>query len=114
MTTDNGSNVVAFRDISILRVNCFGHSLDLVIKKVLSFPRVQQALALVCHFLVELFHRSSKKARDLRQKQEELDLPQHKLMGEVPTRWRYTYSVISCILEQQQAISAIMAGERKY
>ena len=35
-------------------------------------------------------------------------------MGDVPTRWGSTYSMISCILEQQQAISAIMAGERKY
>ena len=104
---------MAFRNIAVLRVSCFGHNLDLAIKKVLSFLRVQQALAR-CHSLVELFHRSWKKARDLRQKQEELDLPQYKLMGDVPTRWESTYSMISRILEQQQAISAIIAGERKY
>ena len=81
----------------MLSESCFGHNLDLAIKKVLSFPRVQQALAR-CHSLVELFHRTWKKARDLRQKQEELNLPQHKLMGEVPTRWGSTYSMISRIL----------------
>ena len=44
VTTDNGSNVVvAFRNIAVLRVSCFGHNLDLAIKKVLGFPRVQQA-----------------------------------------------------------------------
>ena len=65
MTADNGSNVVvAFRKIAVLRVSCFGHNLDLAIKKVLSFPRVQQALAR-CHSLVELVHHSWKKARDV-------------------------------------------------
>ena len=100
---------MAFRNIAVLRVSCFGHNLDLAIKKVLSFLRVQQALAR-CHSLVKLFHRSWKKARDLRQKQEELDPQQHKLMGDVPTQWESTYSMISRILEQQQAISAIIAG----
>ena len=32
-------------------------------------------------------------------------------MGDVPTRWESTYSMISRIVEQKQAI---MAGERKY
>ena len=35
-------------------------------------------------------------------------------MGDVPTRWGSTYIMVARILEQQQAISAIMAGERKY
>ena len=69
MTNDNGSNVVmAFRNIALSRVSCFGHNFHLAIKKVLSFLRVQQALARCCS-LVELFRRSWKKARDLRQKQ---------------------------------------------
>ena len=102
---------MSFRNIAVLRVSCFGHNLDLAIKNVLSFLLVQQALAR-CHSLVELFHCSWKKGRDLRLKQEELDLPQHKLMGDVPTRWGSTYSMISRILEQQQAIRAVMAGER--
>ena len=42
-------------------------------------------------------------------------VPDHpELMGNVPTRLGSTYSMISHILEQQQAISAIMAGKRKY
>ena len=114
VTTDNGSNiVVALRNIAVVRVSCFGHNLDLAIRKSLRFPRVQQALA-HCHSLVELFHRSWKEARDLRQKQELLGLPQHKFMGDVPTHWGSTYIMVARILEQQQAISAIMAGERKY
>ncbi len=35
-------------------------------------------------------------------------------MGDVPTRWGSTYVMVDRILEQQQAISATLAGERKY
>ena len=112
-TTDSGSNVVsAFRLMNALRISCFGHNLDLAIRKGLDNARVQRVIAR-CHSLVELFHRSYKKTRDLRQKQEELDLPQHKIMGDVVTRWGSTYDMIARILEQQQAISSVLAEDRK-
>ena len=100
-TTDSGSNVVAaFRILDLLRISCFGHNLDLAIKKGLALDRVKCALAR-CHSIVELFHRSWKKCRDLKQKQELLNLPQHKLMGDVVTRWGSTYVMVSRIIEQQ-------------
>ena len=79
MTTDNGPNIVAaFRNLNILLVSCFGQNLDLAIKKGLDIQQIQRALA-QCHSLVELFHCSWKKQR-------QLDLPQHKIMGDVSTR----------------------------
>ena len=53
------------------------------------------------------------KNRDLRQKQRLLNLPQHKLKGEVATRWEFTYEMVSCIVEQQQALSAVLAEDRR-
>ena len=112
-TTDNGSNVVAaFNTLNLLRISCFGHNLDLAIKKGLNITQIQRALGR-CHSLVELFHRSWKKNRDLRQKQQLLNLPQHKLKGEVATRWGSTYEMVSRIVEQQQALSAVLAEDRK-
>ena len=114
MTTDSGANIVAaFRIVEILRISCFGHNLDLAIKKGLNINQVQRALSR-CHSLVETFHRSWKKTRDLRHKQDQLDLPQHKIMGDVATRWGSTYEMVSRINEQQQAISAVLAEDRKY
>lgn len=112
-TTDNGSNIVAaFRTLDSLRISCFGHNLDLAIKKGLNNTHVQRAISR-CHSLVELFHRSWKKSRDLREKQQILGLPQHTLMGDVVTRWGSTFDMISRILEQQQALSAVLAEDRK-
>ena len=113
VTTDNGSNfIAAFSDQDVLRLSCFGHSLDLAISKGLQIVRVEMAIK-KCRALVETFSRSWKRSRDLREKQESLGLPNHKLIGDVVTRWGSTYTMISRIIEQQQAISAVLAEDRK-
>ena len=83
-TTDNGFNFISA--FELLRLSCFGHSLDLVINKALEINRVQQAIRR-CHTLVGLFSRSWKKNQDLCQKQLELRLPVHRLISDVTTRW---------------------------
>jgi len=62
---------------------------------------------------VELFHHSWKITRDLREKQQVLGLPEHKLLDDVVIRWGSTYLMISRILEQQQALSSVLAEDRK-
>ena len=37
----------------------------------------------------------------------------HKLIGAVPTRWGSTYAMVEQILEQQQAIAAVLAEDHK-
>ena len=55
---------------------------------------------------------AAEKTRDLRQKQEELGLPQHTIIGDVATRGS-TCEMVSRRVEQQQAVSAILAEDRK-
>ena len=75
--------------------------------------RVKQVIAR-CHSLIELFSRSWKKTRDLRIKQEQLGMPMHKLITDVSTHWGSTYMMVSRIVEQQQAICAVLAEDRKH
>ena len=113
VTTDNGSNfIAAFSNQDILRLSCFGLSLDLAISEGLQLTRVEMAIK-KCRALVETFSRSWKRNRDLREKQESLGLPSHKLIGNVVTRWGSTYAMISRIIEQQQPISAVLTEDRK-
>lgn len=81
-TTDNGSNYVsAFNNLlKWPRVSCFGHNLDLAINKSLKANNIQRAIS-QCHGLVAMFSRSWKKTRDLREKQVELNLEEHKLIA---------------------------------
>ena len=112
-TTDNGSNfIAAYQQLNWIRLSCFGHNLDLAIKKSLNNPRVQQSIR-KCHCLIELFHRSWKKNRDLHEKQKELGIKEHKLITDVSTRWGSTYAMMERILEQQQAICAVVSNVRK-
>lgn len=112
-TTDNGSNfVLAFQLLEYPRLSCFGHNLDLVINKSLQLDQVHRAITR-CHSLVEAFSRSWKKYRDHHQKQADPGLKQHKLLADVVTRWGSMYKMIARILEQQQAICAILAEDRK-
>ena len=53
------------------------------------------------------------KQRDLKEKQSQLGLPEHKLIGAVSTRWNSTYNMVKRILEQQQALSAVLLEDRK-
>ena len=113
-TTDSGSKVIsAFRTLDLLRISCFGHNLDLAVKKGLNSSMIQRALSR-CHTIVNVFHRSWKKTRDLKEKQQLLGIPQLKLKNEVSTRWGSVYEMIERIIEQQQAISAVLAEDRKY
>jgi len=113
-TTDNGSNfVAAFSVLQCEWLSCFGHNLNLAVMKAVNIDRVQQAVK-KCHSLIEVFSRSWKKTRDLRRKQEELGLPQHKLIADVSTRWGSTYDMVARIVEQQQAICSVLAEDRKH
>ena len=59
--TDNGFNfIAAFETLEWTWISCFGHNLDLAVKKALNIQRVQRAIGR-CHSLVGVFSRSWKK-----------------------------------------------------
>lgn len=113
ITTDSGSNVIrACTLLGWTRLSCFGHNLDLAIRKGLEDRRVDRVVS-VCKQVVSAFTRSWKKSRDLKEVQEEKGLPQHKLKVDVSTRWGSTLDMLHRIVEQQEAIRLVLATDRK-
>ena len=81
ITTDNGSNIVlACSNWDWLRLSCFGHNLNLAVRKSVSDSRCACALA-VCKKIVSAFSMSWKKRRDLIHAQKELKLRQKCLVS---------------------------------
>uniref|UniRef100_A0A1X7SLU2 DUF659 domain-containing protein n=1 Tax=Amphimedon queenslandica TaxID=400682 RepID=A0A1X7SLU2_AMPQE len=106
-TTDNASNMVnAIRILAgIQHFPCVAHTLQLSVKSGLNVSHVQRVLGR-CRKLVEHFNKSSKQTYKLREKQEMLQLPKHRLIQECITHWGSTLHMIERLMEQQAAIAA--------
>ncbi|KAK0152105.1 Zinc finger BED domain-containing protein 1 [Merluccius polli] len=85
LTTDSGANVVKAVALNHwTRLSCFGHNLHIAIERSMRDSRIDRAVG-VCKKIVSLFSHSWKRQRALKAAQEELGLPQHKLVTESPT-----------------------------
>ena len=55
--------------------------------------------------IVAYFHKSAKGTEELQKIQVSLNLPQHKLIQDMETRWNSTYYMLKRIIEQRASIS---------
>ncbi|MGH0153579.1 UNVERIFIED_CONTAM: hypothetical protein FKN15_003613 [Acipenser sinensis] len=108
VTTDNGSNYVKAFDtiLKIPRLSCFVHNLNLIVNKTLKISEVEDAVK-TCRSMVSLFSRSWKKKRELYKKQKEHGIAQHRLIGDVITRW----GSICAVLAMDRASWKLMPNE---
>ena len=108
IVTDNAANMLlAVSLIECLHVGCFAHVLNLASQAALKIPAVSRLLGRVRR-ISAYFHRSSLASHTLKRKQKLLDLPQHKLVTDVPTRWNSALEMLERFLEQQPAVSAAL------
>ena len=110
IVTDNASNMyTAVKEAKHLgpHVGCFAHVLNLACQNALKVSTVARLLGRVRR-IVAFFHRSSTAAALLVQKQKLLQLPQHKLIMDVVTRWNSSYDMVDRYLEQQAAVMAVL------
>ena len=113
LVTDNASNMtVAARELgSTMHIGCFAHTLNLACGKALQIEEVAQLLAKIRR-IVAYFHRSAVAAAVLKEKQRLLNVPQHKLIIDVSTRWNSAVDMMARFVEQQHAMyAALMSKE---
>lgn len=101
ITTDNASNNKKAFQQHFTWVPCFGHNLHLVINKGLDIDSVSGALSRL-RKTVAAFTRSPKMTRQLKKKQKDLKLPEHRLLYDEPTCWDSTFDMVDRFIEQQQ------------
>uniref|UniRef100_A0A7M4F2J3 BED-type domain-containing protein n=1 Tax=Crocodylus porosus TaxID=8502 RepID=A0A7M4F2J3_CROPO len=112
MVTDNETNMVkAVHDANFVGICCVAHKFHLTVRDALEGDRAAgdgasptSKLISKCRKVAGYFHRSVKGGKMLRDKQAELNIPQHKIMQDVETRWNSTYLMLERLMEQQKAI----------
>ena len=111
IVTDNARNMdVAAREAGLKpHIKCFAHTINLATQAGLGVPRVARLLGRV-RLVAAFFHRSSTATAVLMSKQKQLQLPSHKLIMDVTTRWNSTLDMLARYLEQQAAISAALTS----
>ena len=111
-STDNARNIGnAMRILGIFNMPCIGHTLQLSVLKSFDVDQVSRALARL-RMIAGHFHRSPKASAKLREKQQQLGLPTHKILNDCVTRWGSTFAMLKRFIEQQQAICAVFLENR--
>jgi len=110
---DNGSNIVsAAKKLNDAEgwcsVRCAAHTIQLVVGAALKVDDIQQALV-AARRVVEYFKRSVVATSALREKQEQMSAPCHKLVMEVSTRWNSTLYMVRRLLEQRWPVCAVLS-----
>ncbi|XP_035799093.1 E3 SUMO-protein ligase ZBED1-like [Amphiprion ocellaris] len=105
VVTDSGANMVsAVWKTYWKHIPCFAHTLNLIVKADTSLESILEK----CGAVVRFFHHSTKATDKLKEVQSQLQLPQHRLMQAVDTRWNSVLYMLETLYEQQEAITTAL------
>ena len=109
---DNAANMLtAVDDLGWNHLSCFAHTLQLAVNKGLDNTTISRVSA-VARKLVGHFKHSAAAMTELKQKQQQLSVPQHHFLQDVSTRWNSTLFMFQRLVEQRWAIFAVLANEQ--
>jgi hypothetical protein len=107
---DNASNILLAnsRYLEWESHRCFAHTLQLAINDGFKLGSVSTVVGGASR-LVSHFHHSTVATEALKGKQAEQNLPQHRLIQHVKTRWNSIYDMFERLLEQRWALAAVLS-----
>lgn len=112
MVSDNAANMTKAEELlqCELHLGCYAHTLNLAVQKCLGVQSVARILARMKR-IVGFFHRSSVAAAILKSQSTLLELPYHKLVMDVCTRWNSAYDMLERYLSLQAAIVSVLVSK---
>ncbi|XP_077120980.1 zinc finger BED domain-containing protein 4 [Ranitomeya variabilis] len=105
--TDNHSIGKTLNESDHSSVECFGHTVDLIVNEAIKSQRMVQNLLSIARKICERVHRSTKAKEKLAELQKEYGLPQHQLIQDVPSKWNTSFHMLERLIEQKRAIDEL-------
>ncbi|KAM8972088.1 zinc finger BED domain-containing protein 4 [Pelodytes ibericus] len=102
--TDNHSIGKTLNESEHSSVQCFGHTVDLIVNEAIKSQRMIQNLLSIARKICERVHRSTKAKEKLAELQKEYGLPPHPLIQDVPSKWNTSFHMLERLIEQKRAI----------
>lgn len=102
--TDNNTVRNTLEDHGHVTMQCFGHTLDLIVSEAIKSQRMVQNLLSIARKICERVHRSAKAKEKLAELQRAHELPENQLIQDVPSKWRTSFSMLERLVEQKKAI----------
>lgn len=112
--TDGGSNIRnAVKLNHWNNLHCFAHLLNLIVTDSISEVNEVMELISTVKRTVKFFKKSTKASEKLSQIQGRLNLPDHKLIQQVETRWNSVFFMLERYLEQHEAVSTTLCLQNR-
>jgi len=103
---DNAANMVAaLRIAAVVDIGCVAHTLQLVLHDALFMQSSVESVVKKARKIVSHFKHSEQACRHLAECQKSCDIPEHKLIQDVETRWNSTYLMLQRVAEQRKALN---------
>ena len=106
MVRNNVANMIkAMKDGSFSYLGCFGHTLQLIVHDGMLSQKIAIGTVASAHHIVSHFKRSPLAYGQLKEIQENLQLPVHRLKRDEPTCWNSTLYMLQVLIEQKMALA---------
>lgn len=102
--TDNNTIGNTLEDHGHVTMQCFGHTIDLIVSEAIKSQRMVQNLLSIARKICERVHRSAKAKEKLAELQRVHQLPENQLIQDIPSKWRTSFFMFERLVEQKQAI----------
>ncbi|XP_003972972.2 zinc finger BED domain-containing protein 4 [Takifugu rubripes] len=105
--TDNANVRHTLEDHGHVAMQCFGHTIDLIVSEAIKSQRMVQNLLSIARKICERVHRSAKAKEKLAELQRAHQLPENQLIQDVPSKWRTSFSMLERLVEQKRAVDEL-------
>ncbi|XP_041752688.2 zinc finger BED domain-containing protein 4-like [Coregonus clupeaformis] len=102
--TDNNAIANVLEDNDHVIVQCFGHTIDLIVSEAIKSQRMVQNLLSIARKISERVYRSDKAKEKLAELQKVYQLPENGLIQDVPSKWRTSFFMLERLVEQKKAV----------